>query len=89
MIKDTKDFIGKEEEEVVEIIEIWQPVENGGEAVRFATTEKGKPSLNNLKRIALIVGGTPFHLEKDYVMERRQLTEEEAKRLPLPKTIYE
>lgn len=65
-------------EERVEVIEVWQPVESGGEAIRFGTTENGK---RNLKRIALIVGGTPFFLEKDYVIERRELTEAEAKTL--------
>ncbi|MBI4029093.1 MAG: hypothetical protein HY376_01890 [Candidatus Blackburnbacteria bacterium] len=68
-------------EETIEVIEVWEPVESGGEAVRFGTTN-GK---GNLKRIALIVGGTPLFLEKDYFIERREITKEEAKKLTTPK----
>lgn len=60
-------------EEKVEMIEIWQPVEQGGEAINM----DGK----NLKRIAVLVNGYPIFLETDYCVEKRSITKEEAKLL--------
>lgn len=69
---DTKDM--------VEIIEIWKPVKRGGGAIEF-------PSGKNLKLIALLANGYPIELEKDYVLQRHHITQEEAKRLtPRPTT---
>lgn len=59
------------EKEFVEVIEIWQPVEKGGEAYHL---EKG-----NLKKIALLVNGHPVLLEKDFFLEKHHLTKEDAK----------
>lgn len=60
-------------EDLVELIEVWQPVETGGESVR----EDG----SHLKRVALIVSGSPVFLEKDYCIERRFISKEQAKLL--------
>jgi hypothetical protein len=56
--------------ETVDVIEIWQPVKEGGEAYSL---EKG-----SLKRVALIVNGYPFYLEKDWGMEKITMSKEEA-----------
>jgi hypothetical protein len=56
--------------EKVDVIEIWQPVKEGGEAYSL---EKG-----SLKRVALIVNGYPFYLEKDWGMEKITMSKEEA-----------
>ncbi len=57
-------------EETVEIIEIWQPTDGTGEAW---STEKG-----NMKRIAMLVNGHPYFLEKDFLVEKRSLSKVEA-----------
>ena len=61
-------------EETVEMIEIWSPNGKGGEAVQF-------PSGKKLKNIAIIVNGIPIKLEKDWIMERRDITKELADEL--------
>ncbi len=62
-------------EDKVEVIEIWQPVKEGGEAV-VATTGQ------NLKLVAFIVDGYPIRLEKDWILEKRYISKEEAARIP-------
>jgi len=57
----------------VEVLEIWMPVEEGGEA----RTSDGK----NLKLIAYIVNGYPIRLETGFALERRFITKEEEKRI--------
>lgn len=58
-------------EDLVEILEIWMPVKEGGEAYHYEKKQ-------NLKMIALIVNGQPLKLEKDFVFERRHITKAEA-----------
>lgn len=57
--------------EKVEIIEVWMPVRKGGDAYDY----KNK---RNLKKIALLVNGQPIYLEKDFALEKRWITKEEA-----------
>ena len=61
-------------EERVEMFEIWQAVEEGGEAI---LNETGK----HLKRVAIIVNGIPIKLEDGWFVERRSLSKEEAESL--------
>lgn len=55
---------------MIEVIEIWQPVKEGGEAYSM---DNGK-----LKRIATLVNGYPHFLENGFCMEKTVMTEEEA-----------
>ena len=63
-------------EDTVEVIEIWMPVEKGGEAYYFKNRQ-------NLKLVAFLVGGHPVKLEDQFVMERRNISKEEAKHIRL------
>lgn len=56
----------------IEVIEIWQPVEaEKGEAFSYDRNVW-------LRRIAILVNGHPFHLERDWIMQRRLISKEEA-----------
>lgn len=58
----------------VEKIELWQPTDgDDAEAIREDGTK--------LKRVAVIVNGFPIMLEKDFFLERRIITKEEADKL--------
>ena len=61
-------------EETIEMIEIWSPSEKDGEAVTF-------PDGKKLKQVAVIVNGIPIKLDKDWVMERREISKEVADNL--------
>lgn len=55
----------------VEMIEIWQPTEEGGGIYHFEKKQ-------NLKLVALIVGGIPVTLEKDFYLERKYINKFQA-----------
>lgn len=59
---------------LVEIIEIWMPVDSGGEAIMFTDGR-------HLKRIAIIANGTLLMLEKDFIAEKKYITKEELKNI--------
>lgn len=63
--------IKQTEERIVEKIEVWQPVESGGEAIREDGT--------HMKRIAILLDGTPLFLEKNFYIEKQGLSKEESK----------
>lgn len=58
-------------EHSVEVEEIWMPTVNGDGA---AVTKDGK----HYKLVAYIVNGYPVVLEKDFILERRKVSKEEA-----------
>lgn len=58
--------------DTIDLIEIWMPVKDGGQAVTF-------PDNKHMKLVAYILNGKALKLEKDWVMEIRQVTKEEAK----------
>lgn len=61
---------------MVEVIEIWQEAKDGEYAPMFnLETQK------NLKRIAIIVNGSPVKLEENIVCDKKYLPEEEYKQL--------
>lgn len=62
------------DENTVEMFEIWQPVEEGGEAIFDASGKQ-------LKQVVVIVDGIPIKLEEGWVVERRSLSKEEAEAL--------
>lgn len=55
----------------VEAFEIWQEVEEGGEAYSF---DKQK----NLKLVAHIINGVVLRLDKGFMLEKKTLTKAEA-----------
>jgi hypothetical protein len=63
-------------EEKIEIIEIWQPSENDGEAIIFQRG-KGPQSGRGLKRIALISNNIPIWLAENYVIQKSYCSKEE------------
>lgn len=64
-----------EKEDLVEVIEIWRPVESGGEAMSMRDGRS-----QNMKLVAFLVGGEPVKLEEDFMLERRYITKEESVR---------
>ena len=60
------------EKDLVEIIDVWSPVESGGTAISF-------PDGKNLKLIARFANGVPLILEKEFYSEKRYITQEEYK----------
>jgi len=69
-------------ENLVEVIEIWRPVESGGESASIVSMRDGRTQ--NMKLLAFIVGGVPIKLEEDFILQRRDITKEEAKRIRPP-----
>lgn len=57
-----------------ELIEIWIPVKEGGEAFHF---EKQ----TNLKLVAIILNGCPLFLEKDFMLEKKYISKVQADNL--------
>lgn len=55
----------------VEAFELWQEVEEGGEAYSF---DKQK----NLKLVAHIINGVVLRLDKGFMLEKKTLTKAEA-----------
>jgi len=51
------------EDEKVEVIQIWMPIKDGGEAYHFGRKQ-------NLKLVATIANGSPLKLDDGFVMER-------------------
>lgn len=65
--------IAERDRQVVEMIEIYQPVEIGGEAIR----EDG----SHLEKIAIIVGGKPIFLKDGICLEKTELSKEKVNNL--------
>ena len=63
-------------EDKVEVIEIWRPVESGGEAVSM---REGRSQ--SMKLSAYIVNGYPVRLEDGFMLERSFITEAEEKQI--------
>lgn len=63
-----------EEKDLVEIVEIYAPVKDGGEAYS-AIDQK------NLKRVAMIIGGRVHQLEEGYWAERSLITKKQEQNL--------
>ena len=61
-----------DKENLVEIIEVWRPVEKGGEAFDFGKQQ-------NLKLVALIANGQPLKLEEDFMINKKYITKQEYK----------
>lgn len=57
----------------VEVIHIWQPVKTGGEALKADGTR--------LEKVAILLNGIPYYLKKDWALERKFITQEEAKQI--------
>jgi len=62
------------DDEKVEILQIWMPVKNGGEAYHFGRKQ-------NLKLVAMIANGSLLRLEDGFVMERLYKTNKELSEL--------
>ncbi len=62
-------------DDLVEMIEIWRPVEEGGQIVRMVEG-RSQP----MELCALLVGGVPIRLADGYALERTQITKEESVR---------
>jgi hypothetical protein len=65
-MKNPKDF--------VEMINIWMPVKNDGQAVTW-------PEGKSLKLVARLLGDKIIKLEKGFVLERKQLSKEDVNHL--------
>lgn len=62
-------------ENLVEVIEIWAPVENGGEARRDG---------QNLKLVAFIANGQPIKIAEGYVVELNKISETQYQNIDRP-----
>ena len=61
-------------ENYIEMVEIWRPVDEGGEVV----VRKEGGVMQNMKQVAIIVGQEVIRLEDGIIAERTWLTKEEA-----------
>ncbi len=57
-----------------EMIEIWMPVEKGGEAYSLKKSR-------NLRLVAVLLDGYPIKLDTDWVVEKYPVTKEEGDKL--------
>lgn len=63
----------KKEDETIELIDVWMPVETGGDAVKF-------PSGQQMKLVAQITSaGKILRLEEGFALEKKRLSREELK----------
>ncbi len=61
-------------EGMVEVFEIWQPTDKGGEAYNQALK-------TNMEIVALIVNGDILKLKEDYYIEKRYISKKESTQL--------
>ena len=74
-MKQTKPTKREKKIEAVEVLEIWQYAKSG----TAYDVKKKKP----LKLVAFLVGGLPLLLDKEFVLEKRLITKEEAEQLTI------
>ena len=55
---------------MIELIELWMPVDEGGEAFDYYSKQ-------NLKLVAILANGVPIKLEKDFMIDKKYITKEE------------
>jgi len=63
-------------EDTVEVIEIWRPVESGGEVVSMRSGRS-----QNMKLVAYLVGGHVIKLEEDFMLKKSAVTTTTAKQI--------
>lgn len=58
------------DKKMIELIELWMPVDEGGEAFDYYSKQ-------NLKLVAILANGVPIKLEKDFMIDKKYITKEE------------